>query len=201
MIVKLAGNNGSGKTTLIRALMKLWRFVEVPVTQGKPKVLEYVASGIRAGDPLYGKFTKVVVLGDYRNVCGGMDTVSDKDVRYAMVEKWCADKKALVFFEGILMGETYGALGELSDSSKAPWVYAFMGTSWDDCVARVRARRLERGNDTPFDPERQMRKRVRRYGSVSARAVAAGHTVYTVPGDVKPDVAAKRLVKFLEGVK
>jgi energy-coupling factor transporter ATP-binding protein EcfA2 len=197
VIVKLAGNNGSGKTTLIRELTQLWNFTPVLIQPGKLKVLEYVAR-VKPGEPLHGKFNRVVVLGDYRNVCGGMDTVADKDVRYAMVEKWNRDKKALVFFEGILMGETYGALGALSDVGTVPWVYAFMSTSFDECVRRVIQRRTAKGNFKLFDPERSMRHRVRRYASVARRAEEAGHFIYEVERTT-PEKAAKALIKYIGG--
>lgn len=196
MIVKIGGCNGSGKTTLMRGLMDIWAFTPVPVDPAKPggKVAHYEAV-IKEPEPMAHLFNRVVVLGDYRNVCGGMDTISDKEVRYAMVESWVKDKKALVFFEGLITGKTYGALGALSEKSAVPWLYAFMDTPFDVCVERVLARRKAAGNTAPFDPERTMRPTFKSCHSTAARAKALGHFVYMVNHKDNATKAAKGLLK------
>lgn len=196
MIVKIGGVNGSGKTSLMRGLMDIWSFYTVPVDPSKPtgKVARYEAT-VEQPDLMGHLFNKVVVLGDYRNVCGGMDTISDKETRYAMVEAWTKDKKALVFFEGLITGKTYGALGTLSENSAVPWLYVFMDTPFDVCVERVLARRKAAGNTTPFDPERTMRPTFKSCQSTAARAKALGHMVHMVNHKLTATKAAKELLK------
>lgn len=156
-IIKLGGVNGSGKTTVARAIIKAAHALPAQWAGNKKTPNMYV--GDYQGH-------EVLVLGSYETACGGMDTISDKDERLAMV-KWAAESAAkggIVFFEGLITGKTYGALGALSEEHYAkgwPWLYAFMETPFDVCVERVLARRkaAERVEDPdkPFDPERTMR--------------------------------------------
>jgi len=201
MIVKIGGVNGSGKTSLMRGLMDIWPFVPVPVNPAKVggKVARYEAL-IKEPELMAHLFSKVVVLGDYRNVCGGMDTISDKEIRYAMVESWVTDKKALVLFEGLITGKTYGALGALSEKSAVPWLYAYMDTPFDVCVQRVLQRRAAAGNTAPFDPERTMRPTYKSCHSTAARAKSLGHPVHMVNHKLNPTRAAKELLKAVSAV-
>jgi hypothetical protein len=120
MILKGAGTSGSGKSTLARAFMALWDFKAVTLP-GKVKVVEYLAA-IKPGQPLSHLFSNVVVLGDYRNVCGGMDAIGDNDLRLSLVEQYCgaAARRTLVLYEGLLTGGTYGAMGAMSERSAVP---------------------------------------------------------------------------------
>lgn len=152
-VIKLGGCNGSGKTSVAKAVMELADCL--PFTYKGVKKSPNFYDGQWQGRP-------VVVLGSYETTCGGMDTISDKDERLAFV-KWAvenADDNAIIFFEGLMTGKTYGALGEMSEAHRTlgtPWLYAFMDTPFEVCVERVLARRKAAGNDAPFDPERTMR--------------------------------------------
>ena len=196
--VKIGGTNGSGKTCLARAFMKLWDFKPECFT-GKTKVAQYVAR-VKPGQPLSKLFNKVVVLGSYETVCGGMDTINDKNILRPLVEQYCTnkDKRTLVFLEGLLVGGTYGYLGELSERSKVPWLYGFMDTPYDVCVSRVEARRLERGNDKPFDGMRSLHGKIRGCKSTAARAASGGHVVVWIDHKLSPERQVKALLKDVE---
>lgn len=198
MILKGAGANGSGKTTLAREFMKLWEFT--PFTDAKGKVLEYHAWPT-SKQLLYRKFKTIVVLGDYRNVCGGMDAVSDKDRRLDLVKEYCDRKDTLVLYEGILVGVTWGAMGELSLRSKVPWVYWFMNTPYEECVRRVEARRKAKGNLTPFDGMRSLHPKIRSCESVARKAETAGHKVHWVDWKETPEYQVKHLLDVVKGMK
>lgn len=150
-VVKLGGCNGSGKTTIARAVLEL--------SNAKP---EHDAKiGTKNPNWYLGEYDghRVAVLGSYETVCGGMDTISDKDDRFNFVKKM-AKGFDIVFFEGLITGKTYGALGELSEKhfdKDILWLYAFMDTPFNVCVKRVLKRRKERGALGAFDPERTMR--------------------------------------------
>lgn len=151
-IIKLGGCNGSGKTSVARALLNVgdtWDEEAVTLKSGKKsKVYHQDLSGV-----------DVWILGKYDNACGGMDTIGDKHDRFDLVSR-TATPDNIVFFEGLITGKTYGALGELSEGHRRggiPWLYTFMDTPFDVCVQRVCLRRLEAGNREPFDPERTMR--------------------------------------------
>ena len=158
-VIKLGGCNGSGKTSVAKALIKL--------TKGAPietKLLSGKRTDVHVG--LYNG-TPVHVLGRYENACGGMDTISDKYDRFELVRKAVLGDNRytnglIVFFEGLITGKTYGALGELSEQhykrKAGRWLYAFMDTPFDVCVERVGQRRAAAGKGMEgFDPERTMR--------------------------------------------
>src|SRR5690606_36459436 len=118
----------------------------IKLTKGAPietKLLSGKKTDVQVG--LYNG-TPVHVLGRCENACGGMDTISDKYDRFELVRKAVLGDKRhanglIVFFEGLITGKTYGALGELSekhDERKAGrWLCAFMDTPFDVCAARV----------------------------------------------------------------
>lgn len=189
MIIKLGGPNGSGKTTFAREFMKQWKFT--PVTNERGKITQYTAAAS------VGKFKQVVVLGSYEAVCGGMDGVSDKNVRIAMIKEHMNNKQRLTLFEGIMTGLTYGEIGVLSETDKQPWIYAFLDTPFEVCVERVLARRAEKGNDKPFDAEKNLRRRMREVQSVANRAKLFGHRVYWVDYKQTPKQQVTALLKAL----
>lgn len=205
-VIKLGGVNGSGKTTVARAIMDItcaqpakWRG-----TRKDPN--HYV--GDYAG-------TEVLILGSYETTCGGMDTISDKLERLAFVQ-WAARtaaKRSIIFFEGLITGKTYGAIGEVSDShvlaDKGRWIYAFMDTPFDTCVKRVLKRRAAAGNDAPFDPERTMRPTYNscvalesklRGHSQGRKPIPTHHHVHSVNHKHKPEQAAQALLAAAEGL-
>lgn len=200
-VIKLGGCNGSGKTSVARAIMSY-------VSGDGMKGGWY--SGAKKNPNFYHtKYSNVeiVVLGNYDNACGGMDTISDKEERLRLLRHLCKPGR-VVFYEGLITGKTYGAMGELSEqhvrSGKGRWLYAFMDTPFDVCVERVMQRRAEAGNTNPFDPERTMRptwdscdrlaKKLR--GEVALRDgdFLFPHPVYMVDHRQKPVTAARKLL-------
>lgn len=195
VIVKVGGVNGSGKTALARAIMNIGTWVEVLEPAGKHRVQRpeaYLCTD--------GPFVGWVVLGSYRNVCGGMDTMTDKDDRLALVRKWADNKKVrCVFFEGMMTGHTYGAFGAMSEEAAhtGRWVYVFMDTPFEECVRRVLERRKAAGNLDPFDPDKSMKTTHRGCLSVQRIAKLQGHETYFVDHQELPPNGAKALLKFV----
>jgi thymidylate kinase len=197
MVVKLGGCNGSGKTSVVRAVMAMFDFKPIHWHGNAGKVKQYEAM-ISKSNSLSAYFDYIVVLGDYRNVCGGMDTISDKNDRLAMVEHFCTfnktNQRTLVVYEGLITGKTYGAMGELSEKCRLPWLYVFMDTPFEECVARVLKRRKTKGNNAPFDPERTMRPTFKSCLSVAKRAEEAGHPVLQLEHKLSPEKLAGRII-------
>jgi hypothetical protein len=207
MIFKLAGTSGSGKSSFVRAAFKLWKFAPVLWSPDKPKIKEYVAQ-VKLGEPLAGLYKRVVLLGDYSSPCGGMDGVSSKEDRHAMVTQYTGKKNrdTLVLCEGLLFGGVYGiteGLGVLSERKESgPWVYAFMSTPLDVCLERCKQRRAARGVTEPMNPKNTTDKH-RSVVCVRERVLAGKNSnqhVYDVDSALPPLVAFKRLIKFLEGL-
>lgn len=201
-VIKLGGVNGSGKTTIAREVMKL------AGTDAAHTVLESgkettVHLGQYLGVP-------IIVLGKYKAACGGMDTISDKHDRLLLLQRSCMAGR-IVFYEGLITGKTYGAMGAMSEdhvnNERGRWLYTFMDTPFDVAVERVLARRAEAGNDAPFDPERTMRStytscvRLESYlrGTEKGRNEVMQHPVHSINHTKKPKAEAKKLLdKALE---
>lgn len=212
VVIKLAGLNGSGKTTLARAMAKLMKMELAPtgrhVGERSPtgKVLSYFSFAPTALD-IKG-LNNFVLIGSYATTCGGMDTINNQVDKMRLVRQYAVPGN-LVLFEGILTGVTYGAFGAMSEEPNqyGRWLYAFMGTSYPECVARVEARRKaahesklyltdKRYNKPlrPFDPLKSMHPKVRAFESVERRAMEAGHSVVVV-NPATPEAQAKFLLK------
>jgi len=211
MIVKIGGVNGSGKTSLVRALMDHWPkgkdglngWAPQPLIIGKPKIGEYVRP-LQRGEPLATIFDEVVILGDYRNVCGGMDAITDKEDRLGLVaqyaERGYRGRKSLVVYEGLITGKTWGAMGALALDTReqVPWLFTFMDTPFSVCVSRVLGRRAAKGNATAFDPERTMRPTYKSCLRVEEVAREKGFPTHSVKYLHSPRRAAHELVTVVE---
>lgn len=168
-VVKIGGCNGSGKTSVVRALLESnGNEPQYDLKPNKPSAyIRKLATG-----------QKLVILGSYENVCGGMDTISDKYDRLNLVRKY-ARHGNIVVYEGLITGKTYGAMGEMSEepNQRGRWLYTFMDTPWEVCVARVHARRIAKGNLSPLDPERTLRPTFGSCDRLPGRVAKLGHRV------------------------
>lgn len=182
-VIKIGGTSGSGKSTLVRGIFDITKQVDSYVSK-RGKIIAY--------ERLYGK-TPVYILGSYVNACGGMDGISDKNERLALINEY-KKKRGITIFEGLIIGGTYGEVGKLSEEEMGEWLYAFMDTPYEVCVERVLARRKLAGNDKPFDPKKTLFGKIRACQSVALRAKAAGHPVHLVDHKQKPEKAAKILL-------
>jgi hypothetical protein len=209
VVIKLGGCNGSGKSSVARALLEKYKMAPCEHKNGKPYV--YGGNGPQGH--------RVFVLGRYETACGGMDGISDKEERLELVRRYAYDEvtgdKGIVFYEGLITGKTYGAMGALSDEpgQKGRWLYAFMDTPFEVCVERVKQRRYEAAmakglgiteataHQEALDAERTMRPTFKSIISTEQRARAAGHPTIWLPHDKTPAqivaVLMKRVGKML----
>jgi hypothetical protein len=202
LVIKLGGCNGSGKTSVARALLEKYKMRPTEYKKDRPYVYTgHLPSGM-----------EIVVLGSYASVCGGMDTISDKEERLALVESYCTGSERIVFYEGLITGKTYGAMGALSDTpgQKGHWLYAFMDTPFEVCVERVVKRRQDRalakGLDAQdavafavgIDAERTMRPTFKSIISTEQRAREAGHQTIWLKHDKSPAQIVTQLIKKAE---
>lgn len=202
LVIKLGGCNGSGKTSVARALLEKYKMRPVEYKKDRPYVYEGEAFG-----------HQLIVLGSYASVCGGMDTISDKEERLGLVAGFAQrDTKRIVFYEGLITGKTYGAMGALSDTpgQKGHWLYAFMDTPFEVCVERVVKRRQDRAlakglgaQDAvafavEIDAERTMRPTFKSIISTEQRAREAGHQTIWLKHDKSPAQIVAQLMKQAE---
>lgn len=142
-IIKIHGCSGAGKTTVVRTVLLAASHIDVvEPTPNKPEA--YVCSLDGVDEP-------VVVLGSYKNNCGGMDTVSSAAKAIEMVKFY--HSVGHVIHEGLLQSTYYGAMGVDSKQYGDDYIYAFMDTPLVVCLERVVQRRLENNTKNKFNPE------------------------------------------------
>lgn len=137
LIINVRGNSGSGKTYLTREFMSLIR--------SEPgKVFGATYEGWDEIGDLKGR--NWVVLGKYGNVCGGCDTIKTQAEIIERIE--CAIKaKFNVWLEGLILSTIYGTVGEYSERFGDRWVFAYLQPPIEECIRRIKARRLAAGNN------------------------------------------------------
>lgn len=191
-VVKIGGCNGSGKTSIVRHILDSNNFEKVGTNS---KTTAYKAS---LEIPHYKERVPFVILGSYTNQCGGMDTISDKLDRLALLEQY-NDGENVVIYEGLITGKTYGAMGAISEreDQKGKWLYVYMDTPFDTCVHRVLERRAAKGSNSEFNPERTMRPTFKSVLSAANTAKQRGHQVYWVNHKFTPEVGAHNLIHVI----
>jgi cytidylate kinase len=139
-IIKIHGCSGAGKTTVVRRLMLKHDFTPIP-SKGKPEA--YVNEGL-AREPTF-------ILGSYENTCGGMDTIGTAKEVIDLLERY--ELKGNVIFEGLLQSTYYGVMGRHSLNYGKDYIYAFLDTPIELCLARIIQRREASGRNNKFNPE------------------------------------------------
>lgn len=140
-IVNIRGTHGSGKSHIIRRLLDLYDWEPVGLNnRGHP--LNHLITNSSTG-PIY-------VVGGYTNVCGGCDGTQPYSLIWPRVQEF-ADR-GHVLFEGALISCSYGSIGRSSEAYGDRFIFAFINTPFDLCVARVKERRAKVRNPKPFDP-------------------------------------------------
>ena len=142
-IIKIHGCSGAGKTTAARAVMLAAVNIDmVEPTPGKPEA--YVCSLSGVNEP-------IVVLGSYKNNCGGMDTVPSAAKAMEMVKFY--HSVGHVIHEGLLQSTYYGAMGVDSKQYGDDYIYTFLDTPLIVCLERVVQRRAENNTKNKFNPD------------------------------------------------
>lgn len=142
-IVNLRGTHGSGKSTVVRVIID--RYPHRPEgldKKGRPN--NYRVEIPWLSRPLY-------VVGGYEKACGGCDAIQPYSLIWPRVEKFA--ESGHVLFEGALVSSSYGNIGRESERYGAEFVFAFLDTPMEVCLARIAARRKARGDDRPIDPK------------------------------------------------
>lgn len=175
-IVAIKGTNGSGKSTVVRALI---------AHLGKQATLRFnkKEAGYRCR---YGDGA-VFVLGKYRSACGGLDS-SFSYSGAADDLLLCIDtlaEKGHVVCEGVIAITSYGfdRVTLFADKQRRKGrrvIFAHLYTPAELCVERVKQRRMDAGNQKPFNPENLLDK----YESVlksQEKLLAAGYDARILP--------------------
>lgn len=178
----LRGTNGSGKTFVARALIKEVGAEPFEYSE-KGKIRSYIGK-LHSYGPTGHYEHPVVIMGSYEAQCGGCDTIPSVSIVADMLKSYLREPRlayGLVFYEGLMISHMIGTVGAAAREWKHDHVMAFLDTPLSVCIARVRARRVERGADgAGFDPKNIVADwpRVR---SARQNAINQGFTVVDVP--------------------
>lgn len=151
MIVNVRGANGSGKSTVVRKLMVvLSPTLPQPIYgllgPSRPEAYELSLAGVSKG---------VFLLGPYDIPTGGCDCLRSGQV-VGLLQKYY--DRGHVLFEGSLISDHWGEVGEFMDKHIEDTVLAFMSATYEECLTRLRQRRNSRGEMKALDPKRTAKR-------------------------------------------
>lgn len=142
MILNLRGTHGSGKSTVVRTILE--RLSQTVTLTGATGKIEGYSGLLTNG-------ARLLIVGSYKNACGGCDTIQPYSLIWPRIELYA--QHGHVLFEGALVSSSYGNIGRASEAYGSQFVFAFMNTPLAVCLDRVCKRREERGNLKPLDPK------------------------------------------------
>lgn len=160
LIINLRGNSGSGKTFTTRAFMEKGNFrPDIDYGNETPE-----DSALLGGLPK-GLFRGYVderrgwaVVGKYENVCGGCDTIKTQEQITWRIDHYAVNCK-VIWLEGLILSTIYGSVGAYSEVFGDRWVFAYLQPPIEECIRRIKERRLAAGNAKPLN-ETNTRARV-----------------------------------------
>lgn len=129
LIFNIRGTNGSGKSTVVRHFLPGARPIYGLLGARDPEA--YLCNLPWLKDNLY-------VLGPYRNRIGGCDRIRPFDNILTLLDKYAP--RGHIMFEGVLVSDNYGRVGEWLESKGSASVVVFLDTPLEVCVERVKAR-------------------------------------------------------------
>lgn len=156
MILNIRGTHGSGKSWIVHKLL----------TEGSVQ-LDDQGHWIQRWD--------CGVVGRYSNICGGCDGIKTANEVVRRVKSFSGMFQHVVF-EGILVSHTFKRYSDLAFELPDFW-FLFLDTPLATCLARVKARRLERGNKKPFDPKNVIKDYYNIWKNVRRKCLGSGHNV------------------------
>lgn len=138
--LNVRGTNGSGKTSLARSFMESSKPVEIFVSGYKHPMYTYCVDD------------NVLLIGSYRNKCGGCDTLRKAEIVRLIKLAWMTECNVL--FEGVLVGDSkepyYWLMKEFNDTIiEKPWGFVYLDLSFETCLKRV----YERNGGKPVKEE------------------------------------------------
>lgn len=127
--INIRGTNGTGKTTLARGFIEADKNAE-----------EIFIKGMKKPAFVYCHEQNVLIVGHYRNKCGGCDTMVKKDIIRLIKLAWLTDCNVL--FEGVLVSDSkvpyYEYMRDLHEQCvNRNWGFAYLMMDFDKCLKRV----------------------------------------------------------------
>lgn len=172
VIVNIRGTSGSGKSTIAFEFLKRFPSEELTGKDGKIK-------GYRVNTSSAGLSYDVFILGKYTTACGGLDACPTQAEAGELATK-AYEMGGHVLAEGLLASAA-GPKGAFTDAiyQTGAAVFAVLDTPLQTCLDRVRARRLAKGNDKPFN-EKNTRDKYTQVHSTAKALHAIGYDVRAI---------------------
>src|SRR5579883_353659 len=158
MIVNVRGTNGSGKSQVIRNLIGGGKRAPFYGLLGYRQPEAYRLDGLGLDQSLF-------VLGPYQTNTGGCDCVHPYDLITSLLNKY--EPAGHVIFEGSLISDNYGRIGEWLTKRGRESIVAFLDTPLELCLQRLRARTEGAG-------EKNVERRFEAIARVRQRSVTEG---------------------------
>lgn len=161
--INIRGTSGAGKSTLVKKITALYPSGTAQRMDGRKRPI-----GVWYGGP--DEVPRLFVPGHYETACGGCDTIKTVDQVYDLV-RGATERGYNVLYEGIMVMDDVRRAVELHKVSQLTVIG--LTTPVDVCIARIIARRAERGEDRPLK-EKNTRDRAERCTRGLARLRDAG---------------------------
>ena len=159
MLINLRGTHGSGKSTAIRALME----------KSNVRPIFGTTFGLRCPEGYKARLPEVeadvFVLGSYTAQCGGCDRIQPYDLILVLLNKY--EQRGHVLFEGSLVSDNFGRIGEWLEARGRNASVLFLDTPLDVCLSWLRQR-------TPGGGTRHVEKRFQAIRRVRQKFIDAG---------------------------
>lgn len=137
LIIQVRGTSGSGKSTVMKRVMDSLDLV--PEYEEKRKRPLFYSQGLR-----------LAVLGHYESPCGGCDTIGSARAVYDLIQRLT---HRIIICEGLLLSEDVKWSSQLKNLR-----IIYLTTPVERCLAQIRSRREEAGNDKPLNEDNTRRR-------------------------------------------
>jgi hypothetical protein len=168
-VLDIRGTHGSGKSWIVRQVLERYRHIAIegPGLTGKgSRIWGYRVPQVDCG-----------IVGSYEVQNGGCDTIKDM-AKIVEVMKKLATEHANVIMEGIFVAHTFKRYDELANDMAAyGYRFFFLNTPLRTCIARVRARRIAKGNEKDLDTTNIERDHDTIWARLRIKFAEAGHKV------------------------
>lgn len=157
-VVNLRGTSGSGKTTIVRHVLSRGSWEK---WKQDGKVLGY-----------YNNELMWAVVGSYENTCGGCDGIKTQDETESRIKTLLSCGYS-VLFEGLLISTLTSRWEKFAKNIDANMLFYYLDTPIEECIERVKQRRILAGNQKPFNTENTV-NRVKAIETTRQKLTAAG---------------------------
>src|SRR5262245_13612298 len=166
-IIDIRGTHGSGKSWIPH---KILQTKESRAIGDRGVVLGYSVPAL-----------ELAIIGRYTNVCGGCDGVGSAEEVCNRARRFAKEFRH-VMLEGILVAHTFKRYNELAmELGSENYVFAFLNTPLETCLARVRARRRAKGKEKPLNPNNLIRDWHNIWEVVRGKMKQAGRRTVVLP--------------------